>query len=82
MRQQIEILNDLNYIKNHQVEVCIFGCGNIGKGAGYDILNFLGIRVANYSDNDTSKWGKLIRNGIQCISPELISHNNNIVYGW
>lgn len=78
MRKQSEIVEDIETIKKHHLEVCIFGCGHYGRGAGYEILKFLGIDASFYCDNNTSKWGKIIKDGIQCVSPEVLSHNSNI----
>lgn len=70
MRQQAMILQELNRIKDKHLEVCMFGCGNIGIGGGYDILKFLGIDVQYYSDNDAKFWGEIIKDNIRCIPPE------------
>ena len=78
MRQQNEIMKDLNYIKANHLEVCAFGCGEVGVGLGYEILRFLDLNLTVYCDNDTSKWGKDIRGGIKCISPEMLAHKKNI----
>ena len=77
LRQQTEIMNDLENIKKNCLKVCAFGCGTIGKGIGYDILKFLGLNLGCYCDNDTDKWGK-IKDGIKCISPNTLSQMDNI----
>lgn len=78
MRQQSDVLRDLNYIKENHLKAYIFGCGMIGKDAGYDILNFLGVQAANYCDNDNAKWGQVIKEGISCVSPEILSCKDKV----
>lgn len=78
MRQQAEIVKDIRKIKDNHMEVCIFGCGLFGTGAGYDILEFLGIHADCFCDNDTSKWGNEIKEGIKCISPQQLMQKKNI----
>lgn len=78
MRKQIEINRDLDYIKSNNLEVYAFGCGSMGKGPGFDIVNFLGMRITNYCDNDSGLWGKEIRSGVTCISPEIFRHKKNV----
>lgn len=78
MRQQSEIIANLNEIRNKHLEVCIFGCGNLGKGVGYDILKFFGININYYSDNDSKLWGDVIKDDIKCIPPKDLSYKNNV----
>ncbi len=62
-------------------EVVIFGTGEIGLGKGRNHINALGFSVNYYCDNDSSKWGKAIIDGIVCISPsELEKHPDAIVF--
>lgn len=77
-RKQYEIMKDIENIKKNHLKVCIFGCGHHGKGAGYEILKFLGIDIWIYCDNDTSKWGKVIKDGIPCASPDALLHEDKI----
>lgn len=78
MRVQSEIVKDIEYIKSNDFKVCIFGCGNIGTKAGYNILKFLGLRIDYYCDNDKNKWGKPIQERIECISPNQLQKKTNI----
>ncbi len=78
VRQQSDINMDLENIKRGCLKICIFGCGAMGKGIGYDILKFLEFDVICYCDNDMDKWGKEIKDGIKCISPNTLSHMDHI----
>lgn len=69
MRTKKEIQADIDYIKDSAVNTYIFGTGKIGTGIGYEIVRLLDIRVKSYCDNDSNKWGKMIKDGIFCISP-------------
>lgn len=58
MQKQSDILNALSHIKRDHLKVCVFGCGNLGTGPGYEILKFLEIEINYFSDNDSELWGK------------------------
>lgn len=79
MREQIEILRELDRIRDNGFAVCIFGCGNLGKGVGYDILKYLNINIDYYTDNDPQTWGE-IRDGIRCIEPSELLCEKDIAY--
>lgn len=76
--QQQQIISKLNYIESAHLRICIFGCGTIGKGIGYDILKFLGLNLFCYCDNNNDNWGKEVKDGIKCISPKELSQMNRI----
>lgn len=78
VRQQSEVMIDVESIKSSCLKVCIFGCGAMGKGIGYDILKFLELEVVCYCDNDITKWGKEIKDGIKCCSPDTLSKMEHI----
>lgn len=65
-------------IKRENLDVCIFGCGLVGSGSGYDILKFLGVRVSFYCDNNQTLWGKKIRDGVNCFSPDKLFETTNV----
>ena len=80
MRQQSEINKDIDFIKENFLDACIFGCGNIGIGIGYDLIKILGIHITSYYDNDSSLWGKMIKPGIKCATPDEIPYNNIVCF--
>ncbi len=65
-----DIREIMNQIKTQKRTVCIFGAGKMGTGFWYDMLHKLRIKVDYFCDNDPEKWGKEIKDGIKCISPE------------
>ncbi|RKM60420.1 DUF616 domain-containing protein [Butyrivibrio sp. CB08] len=70
----------LNLIKNRGFKVCIFGCGDIGVGCGYQRLIDLGITVHYYCDNNTNLWGKTIKDGILCFSVDELDIKNTVFF--
>lgn len=78
MREQNLIRHDLKEIINHNLNICIFGCGYIGQEIGYDILNLLEIKVQCYCDNDSNFWGKKIKENLECISPKELFQRQNM----
>jgi hypothetical protein len=72
MEHEEEILNKIELIKNNKMNTCIFGAGQYGMGMAYDILKSFGITIACYCDNDSTLWGKTIRDDVICVSPNCI----------
>lgn len=66
--------------RNESVEVCIWGAGHIGTQFGLTLLKKRDIHVDYFCDNNPLLWGKVIMDGIQCISPnELKVKADNVV---
>lgn len=78
MREQREILRDIQKIKFENSKICIFGCGAVGTGVGYDFLKFLDINIDYYCDNNSKLWGLEIRDKIRCISPQDLYKMDNV----
>ena len=63
-------------------KICIFGTGRIGTGSGYQYVEILqqnGFVLDCYCDNNNEKWGKEIRDGVKCISPEELYTKDDIL---
>lgn len=43
MRNQKSVLEDLIYIRDSAMAICIFGAGKIGCGHGYEIVKMLNL---------------------------------------
>lgn len=80
MRTQEQILSDIQYINEKKIPACIFGAGKIGVNFGYDFLQILNIRVDFYCDNDISKWGCEIIDGIRCEAMEEVEKSGRHAY--
>ena len=68
------VRNTVYKLKVETHTIIIFGTGFIGKGRGYAHLKALEISVDYYCDNNAEKWGKVIVDGIKCISPMELAH--------
>ncbi len=76
-----EISDLIHRIKITPMNVCIWGTGKVGRGRGFECLKEYNISVNYYSDSNPEMWGRIVRDGIVCISPyELRKLNNVIVF--
>lgn len=75
-----EDLENIALAKSGKFEVCIFGAGFIGTQCGFALLEKRNIKVDLFCDNNSSFWGKEIKGGILCISPnELEKRKDRII---
>ncbi|MGN0710466.1 MAG: FkbM family methyltransferase [Anaerovoracaceae bacterium] len=55
-----------------KLNICLFGTGLVGKGFHNDLGN-MGIKIKYFCDNDSTKWGKVIKGDAICLSPSELS---------
>lgn len=79
MRTENEIIREIEEIKRNQKKICLFGAGKLGQGWCYKFVQYLGMKVDCYCDNNPELWGKEIKDDIICISPEELSKVENCV---
>ncbi|SCY09675.1 Protein of unknown function [Lachnospiraceae bacterium XBB2008] len=84
MDKENEFEKKIIEIHKHHRPVCIFGTGKMGTVIGYSYIQMLvskGLKINFFCDNDRSKWGKEIKDGLICISPsELYALDNPFVF--
>lgn len=64
--------------KKHQGEVCIFGCGQLGRQEAYDLIKTTGFQVDYYCDNNIAS-GTIIRDGIKVRELQYLYDNSKDV---
>ena len=69
-----EILRLMELAKDSACEVCVFGCGFIGREFGRQILFNYGIEIDYYCDNNTLLIGQEIKDGICCDSVDRLKN--------
>lgn len=62
-------------IRTGKIGAIAWGTGMIGSGFGYEILVKNRIKIKNYVDSSSDRWGGTI-NGIECISPDAVKDKN------
>jgi hypothetical protein len=68
-----EFNNFINRIREYKY-VCLFGTGRFAEHWGYKFVREWGTdNIICFSDNNPDMWGKVIVDGLTCISPEKIS---------
>lgn len=72
---RMEVLANYNELKE---KIYIWGCGKYGALQVDSLLNS-GYMVEGFIDNDSGKVGKSILYGIYCLSPNLLSINDNSI---
>lgn len=73
-------LENIELAKNGTFKVCVFGAGYIGTQCGFALLKKRNIKPDFFCDNGSAMWGKEIRDGILCISPnELEKRKEDII---
>lgn len=56
-------------VKQHKY-ICLFGIGRMAENWGYDFIRRWGAdNIICFSDNNSAMWGKMIIDGIRCVSP-------------
>ena len=54
------------HVKNNNIPICIWGCGQTGTKVGYDLVKKIGLKVDFFCDSNPSLQGKEIQDGIIC----------------
>lgn len=76
IRHDIDQICELNRkARSDEYEVCVWGCGTLGKGWVRQILTHLGISVNYYCDNDSSLYGSVICDEIRVKPFEYLRKN-------
>ncbi len=75
-----ELESKLDIVKEKDFKACIFGCGDIGVGCGYQRLLELGITVSYYCDNNARLWEKTVRDDIICFPITKIDICNTVFF--
>lgn len=69
MNDNIAAYKDLLCRKDNYQYICMFGAGYAAR-YWYNFITYLGFKIDFFSDNKSDMWGKIIVDGISCISPE------------
>lgn len=72
MKDCIDTYKELLDKKNKYKYVCMFGAG-YAAGYWYRFLSDIGYRIDFFADNNSDLWGKVMIDGIVCISPTDLS---------
>ena len=65
---------------NLYFEICIWGCGFIANGIGWDALQMLGICPTCFCDNNPMMWGSTIKSGLVCRSPRELFESKDVLF--